>query len=200
MSYNKFTLDRVKTDFELTLEEERSLFPNPPELQPSALLQQILQAYLPLALAINSEKARSEFILAPVLADLKHQSDRTLSLFSGKEFNVDSERGLTGFCDFILSKSKEQLFIEAPVLTIIEAKNEDVIGGLGQCGAAMIAAREFNEKKKQNFPQIYGAVTTGNIWRFLRLEDSTLAIDKDEYYIKELPKILGILSLPFREE
>ncbi|MBP0017860.1 MAG: hypothetical protein J7647_09915 [Cyanobacteria bacterium SBLK] len=199
MSYSQFTLDRVKTDFELTLEEGRALFPNPPELSPSPLLQQILQVYLPLALAINSEKARSEFILAPVLGDLKNQSDRPISLFSGKEFNVDSERGLTGFCDFILSKSKEQLFIEAPVLTIIEAKNEDIIGGLGQCAAAMIAAQTFNERRKQDVSQIYGSVTTGNIWRFLRLENSTLTIDNDEYYIKELPKILGILSLPFSE-
>lgn len=197
MSYSQFTLDRVKTDFDLTIQEDQPLFTDLVELNPSPLLQQILQEYLPLALAINSEKARSEFIIAPILGDVRHQATRPISLFSGKEFNVVPEQGLTGFCDFILSSSKEQLFIEAPVFTIVEAKNEDIISGLGQCAAAMIAAQIFNANKQQPITKIYGCVTTGNVWRFLRLNDHILAIDQDEYYIKELPKILGILSLPF---
>jgi hypothetical protein len=197
MAYSQFTLDQVKTNFGLTIQEDQPLFPNTAQMPPSTLLQQILQDYLPLALSINSEKARSEFIIAPILADIRHQVTQPISLFSGKEFNVDPEQGLTGFCDFLLSKSKEQLFIEAPVLAIVEAKNEDIIGGLGQCAAAMIAAQIFNKKHNQAVPEIYGAVTTGNVWRFLRLINSVLKIDNDEYYIKELSKILGILSLPF---
>lgn len=197
MAYSQFTLDQVKTNFDLTIQEDQPLFTDRVELNPSPLLQQILQEYLPLALAINSEKARSEFIIAPILGDVRHQATRPISLFSGKEFNVVPEQGLTGFCDFILSSSKEQLFIEAPVFTIVEAKNEDIISGLGQCAAAMIAAQIFNANKQQPITKIYGCVTTGNVWRFLRLNDHILAIDQDEYYIKELPKILGILSLPF---
>ena len=197
MSYSQFTLDQMKADFGLTIQEDQSLFADLTELAPSPLLEQILQQYLPLALAINSEKARSEFIIAPILGDVRHQVPQPISLFSGKEFNVDTDRGLTGFCDFILSRSKEQLFIEAPVFTVVEAKNEDIIGGLGQCAAAMVAAQIFNERKQYTTPHIYGCVTTGNLWRFLRLGQSSLGIDRDEYYIKELPKILGILALPF---
>ncbi|NEO84018.1 MAG: hypothetical protein F6J87_07140 [Spirulina sp. SIO3F2] len=197
MSYSQFTLDQVKAKFELTIQEDRPLFTEPPQVQPSQLLQQLLQDYLPLALAMNSEKARSEFIIAPILADVRHHVTQPISLFSGKEFNVDAEKNLTGFCDFLLSKSKEQLFIEAPVAIIVEAKNENIIGGLGQCAAAMIAAQIFNQNYGQVVPEIYGGVTTGNVWRFLRLIDHTLEIDSDEYYIKELPKILGILTLSF---
>lgn len=199
MSYSQFTLDQVKTNFNLTIQEDKPLFTDLPQLQPSPILQQILQEYLPLALAINSEKARSEFIIAPILADVRRQVLQPIALFSGKEFNVDPEQGLTGYCDFLLSKSSEQLFIEAPVFTIIEAKNEDIIGGLGQCAAGMIAAQIFNQNKQEKISPIYGCVTTGNVWRFLQINHHILAIDNDEYYIKELPKILGILSLPFRE-
>ncbi|NJL02003.1 MAG: hypothetical protein HC838_02425 [Spirulinaceae cyanobacterium RM2_2_10] len=199
MSYSQFTLNRLKTDFGLAIQEGGSLYAEPPELHPSSLLSQTLQDYLPLALAINSEKARSEFILAPILGDLRRQIMSPISLFSGKEFNVDPVQGLVGFCDFILCRSSEQLFIEAPVLIIVEAKNENIIGGLGQCAAAMLAAQIFNGSRQQSFLHIYGCVTTGNVWRFLRLEGSNLAIDNGEYYIKELPKILGILSIPFSE-
>ncbi|MFP4009827.1 MAG: hypothetical protein ACLFV6_17785 [Spirulinaceae cyanobacterium] len=197
MPYSQFTLDQAKIAFDLTIQENRPLLSNLPSVQPSEILQQLLQYYLPLALAINSKKARSEFIIAPILADIRQHVSRPIALFSGKEFNVDPAQGLIGFCDFLLSQSSEQLFIEAPVTIIVEAKNENIIGGLGQCAATMIAAQRFNQARQQPIPAIYGVVTTGNIWRFLRLIERRLDIDRDEYYIKELPQILGILALPF---
>jgi len=199
MAYSHFDLGKVQADFDLILQEDQNLFPDLIPRQPSTLLQQILQEYQSLALAINSEKARSEFIIAPILGDIRHQVSQPISLFSGKEFNVDAELGLTGYCDFLLSKSKEQFFIKAPVLTIAEAKNENIIGGLGQCAAAMVAAQIFNQRKQVEIPEIYGCVTTGSTWRFLRLQDRNLMIDKIEYYLTELPSILGILSLPFQD-
>lgn len=199
MAYSHFDLGKVQADFDLILQEDQNLFPDLIPRQPSTLLQQILQEYQSLALAINSEKARSEFIIAPILGDIRHQVSQPISLFSGKEFNVDAELGLTGYCDFLLSKSKEQFFIKAPVLTIAEAKNENIIGGLGQCAAAMVAAQIFNQRKQVEIPEIYGSVTTGSTWRFLRLQDRNLMIDKIEYYLTELPSILGILSLPFQD-
>lgn len=200
MAYSQFSLDRVQTQFELSLQEDRSLFADVTPCQPSALLQQILEEYQALAIAINSEKARSEFIIAPILGDIRRHVSGPISLFSGKEFNVEPAIGLTGFCDFILSKSKEQFFIQAPVLTVVEAKNEDIVGGLGQCIASMVAAQMFNQQKQQEIDCIYGCVTTGTNWRFLRLKERELAIDKEEYYIKELAVILAILCLPFMDE
>ena len=40
---------------------------------------------------------------------------------------------------------------------------------------------------------MFGCVTSGSIWRFLKLEGSTLFIDQPEYYLRDAPKILGIL-------
>ena len=35
-------------------------------------------------------------------------------------------------------------------------------------------------------PHIYGAVTTGTTWRFLKLQEKTAYFDMDEYYLKEI--------------
>ena len=120
------------------------------------------------------------------------------ALFSGNEFDVDSKRGLQGFCDYIICGSQEQLFITVPVIIVFDAKKEDIIGGLGQCVAAMVAAQYFNQNQGNEVKYIYGSVTTGTNWKFLILEGTTVYIDKIEYYIKEIDKILGILLQPFQ--
>ncbi|WP_333080468.1 MULTISPECIES: hypothetical protein [unclassified Microcoleus] len=136
-------------------------------------------------------------MIAPILAEVRRLLNKRVSLFCGKDFTVDPERGLQGFCDYILSGSSEQLFISAPVITIFEAKKEDIIGGLGQCVAAMVAAQFFNQNQDTEVDRIYGAVTTGTNWKFLILEETTVYIDPIEYYIQDVDKILGILLQPF---
>ena len=115
-------------------------------------------------------------------------------MFSGVELNVDKERELNGFCDFIISNSSEQLMLNSPVIAIVEAKNENIIGGLGQCIAEMVAADIFNVQEKNKIEKVYGAVTSGTAWQFLRLKDSHAEIDLKEYFIDNPGKIIGILS------
>jgi hypothetical protein len=86
--------------------------------------------------------------------------------------------------------------IYAPVVTLVEAKNENIKSGLGQCIAEMVAAQRFNQQKETPIDTIYGAVTTGMIWKFLKLVNQTAFIDLDDYFIKEVDKVLGILSTP----
>ena len=116
-----------------------------------------------------------------------------ISLFSGVELNVEPQRGLNGVCDFIITRSPEQFFIRAPAIVIVEAKNENIKGGLGQCIAAMLAARLFNAQEDQPISTVYGAVTSGSVWKFLQLVDNTVYIDLEEYHINNAAKILGIL-------
>jgi hypothetical protein len=196
MAYSDFTLVKARNAFGLTLDETRNLFRDVAGVQPSDLLQRVLAENVTLATAINSEKARSEFLIAPILSEVRRQLNYRIGLFSGTEFNVDPAQGLSGFCDFILSASSEQYFISAPVLTVIEAKNENIIAGLGQCAATMVAAQIFNQTKSE-IKVIYGAVTTGTSWKFLTLEQNILCIDAIEYYINAVDKILGILLQPF---
>ncbi len=107
---------------------------------------------------------------------------------------LDAARGLSGFCDFLISKSPEQLLIEAPVVALVEAKNDNIESGLGQCMSEMLAAQLFNQQKGNEIKTIYGVVTTGSIWKFLKLEGTVIEIDLNEYFINQVGKILGILK------
>jgi hypothetical protein len=147
-----------------------------------------------LALAINTEKARSEFIIAMILMELRRSLGASFGLFSGIEFNVDPERGLNGVCDFILTKSPTQVVLTAPLISIVEAKNDNVHYGYGQCIAQMVAAWEFNQREKSTIDTIYGVVTTGTAWQFMQLRDKDVIIDRREYYVVDLGKIMGILA------
>ncbi len=195
MAYSDFTLKAVKEKFQLTINESPKIFNAIAQQQPSKLLVDTLEFNVPLALAINTEKSRSEMIIVPILLEIKRRANSQISLFSGNEFNIDKSQGLNGDFDFLISLSPEQIYIQAPVLAIVEAKKENLNLGLGQCGALMLAAQLFNQQEGNEIPIIYGAVTTGNIWKFLRLQDRNLDIDLTEYSIDNLSKILGILAL-----
>ncbi len=177
----------------MTLNEVSGLFGDIPEEEPSNLLTTILKENVDLAVSINTEKARSEMIISPILLEVRRKLNNEISLFSGVDFNVDNQQGLNGFCDFLISLSKEQLFVRAPIITLVESKNENLKLALAQCIAEMLAAQLFNEQKQNAIKIVYGAVTIGTIWQFLKLEDKTISIDLTEYYIKEVKKILGIL-------
>lgn len=194
MSYSDFTLAKVKETFTLQIDEHFGLFSNTPDLESSQLLKDILKETIPLALGSNTEKSRSEMIIAPILIDLRRQLNSKISLFSGVDFTVSPEQGLNGICDFLISYSSELLLIDAPIIIIVEAKKENLTGGLGQCIAEMLAAQIFNQQKGNLLSIIYGTVTTGSIWQFLKLEGKTVSIDLQEYYLQDVNKILGILA------
>lgn len=199
MAYSDFTtLAKVRESFNLTVEEPLDLFGDIPEVQPSSYLQTTLTENLSLATAINTEKARAELIIAPILLEVRRQFNFQVGFFSGSEFNVDVEAGLNGYCDYILTASKDSYEIRSPVITLTEAKNESIKSGLGQCIAEMVAAQLFNQRSGEQIASIYGAVTTGTDWKFLKLNGSTIYIDKRNFFINEISRILGILTMPFQ--
>lgn len=193
MAYNRFTVPEVESRFGLAIERDTSLFAETPPATPSAFLRTTLKRYLPLALDMQTEKARSEFIIAPILMEVIEQTQRRVSLHSGVDFTVDRKSGLTGFCDYLFSRSPERTEIVAPVLAVVEAKREDIPAGLGQCLAEMVAAQRFNDRHSKAVARVHGCVTTGDRWRFLRLEGTAAAIDVDEYPVEALERVLGIL-------
>ena len=193
MAYCNFTLDKVIETFELDIVDSEDLFA---EVEPIALgphLNTALERKVQLAEAINTEKARSELIVAEVLVELREQFDRRISLFSGIDFSVDAGDGLIGVCDFLVSLSPVQYLLQAPIIALVEAKRDDFLSGIGQCAAEMLAAQRFNAKKGNDIPTVYGVSTTGLAWKFLKLMERHLYIDVASYTIRECDKILGIL-------
>ncbi|MCC5634387.1 hypothetical protein LC593_00685 [Nostoc sp. CHAB 5844] len=193
MPYSDFTLKKVKKDFRLTVIEPFDLLQDIQSVTPSQFLTETINKRLSLALAVNTEKARSEWLVSPILSELKDILSKEISLFSGTDFTVDPALGLSGVCDFLISRSPEQLEIEAPALVVVEAKKADLNPGIGQCIAEMVAAQMFNEMNNSPIPIIYGAITSGDRWKFLKLESQTVTIGLTEYNIPPVDKVLGIL-------
>lgn len=199
MPYSEFTLHRVKKTFNLVTVEEPNLFASTPKLKCSEYLAETLRYNVPLALASNSEKARSEMIIASILIGISKKLNSQISLFSGVDFTLDPEQSLNGYCGFIISSSSKKLFVSAPVMMLVEAKSENIRGGLGQCIAEMWAAQLFNEREENNILDIYRAVTSGAVWQFLKLSDLVVEIDLREYYLENVDRILGILTESLRK-
>ncbi len=193
MSYREFTWSSVKEKFNLTTVEGGRFFPEIPDVAPSPWLQETLRRGITWAIAVGGEKARSEGIIAPVLLELKEILASQISIFSGEEFNVEPESGLNGYCDFLVSRSPEQLAVEAPVLVVIEAKNADIKSGLGQCAAEMVASQKFNAARGTAIATLYGCVTTGTAWRFMKLEGATITVDLYDYPLPPVANLLGLL-------
>ena len=194
MAYSNFTLDTASVAFDLEEVDIAGFFADSEPMPPSDLLTAILERKIPLATAIGTEKAKSEMIVADVLVELREQLDQRISLFSGIDFNVDAEAELTGICDFVISLSPVQFYLKAPIILLVEAKDDNLEIGLGWCVAEMVAAQRFNAEKGNDIPCVYGATTTGVLWRFLKLEDKKLYIDMTVYQIAQCDKVLGILT------
>ena len=189
-SYSDFNLEKLRAICGID-NTKRSLGLAKQKIAPSNLLVQILERNE--VLPINSEKARSELLITPVLIEWLSQNPQILQYFSGNTFDVDAEKALKGRCDFLFTKHFS-VDIVAPVVAMFEAKDDNVDNWYGQCGAEMFAARLFNDRKNEPYRIIYGAVTDGYEWVFLKLEDEMLYIDKDRYYLRNLPELLGALQ------
>ena len=152
MEYSNFRLETVRAEFQLEEVDTAGLFADSEPVAPSTHLTTALTRNVPLATAIGTEKAKSEMIVADVLIELREHFEHRISLFSGVDFNVDAEADLTGVCDFIVSLSPIQFGLEAPIIILVEAKNDNLEIGLGQCVAEMIAAQRFNAQKGNTIP------------------------------------------------
>ena len=193
MAFGEFTFLEVQPALGLTV-READLFASVPPITPRPEFIAALVAGANLALAVATEKAKSEFIIAPLLFELRQTMANSFGLFSGVELNVDPARGLNGFCDFILTKDPRQFMLTAPLVAIVEAKNDNLRNGLGQCIAAMYAAQLYNQQASSPLPAEFGVVTTGSAWKFLRLAGNVVTLDIPEYFIDNPGKIMGIIK------
>src|SRR5262249_56145391 len=102
---------------------------------------------------------------------------------AGQGVDGDPEKGPVGECDFILSATEPVLPLQAPIATVVEAKKNDIEGGLGQCIAQMVAADRFNRSAgRANLP-VFGCVTTGEAWQFARLAGPESLLQRRRSYI-----------------
>ncbi len=175
----------------LDLEEiSINLFPVITPVEPSDWLKKTLE--IATLIPLTNEKSKSEHLISPIITEVALAYLEQITLYSGEDLYVDDTKDLTGACDFFLSKHPRKSVMQAPIITLAEAKDEDMDYGKGQCVAQMYAAQLFNEKKSKPQPCVYGCAVTGDDWQFLRLEKKQIFVDTKIYYLSELSKILGI--------
>jgi hypothetical protein len=189
-SYSHFKYQDV-TNLGLTLKQS-AFIKNIVPIAPSDFLKLTLE--LNTIRVLNTEKAKSEFIIAPILYEIARKNITSVTFFSGYSLDVNKDLGLKGFCDFLFSKVPDSLFVNAPIFCIVEAKNDNLEKGIPQCVAEMFAARMLNEREKKPIDIIYGCVTTGYQWQFLKLEGQIVQQDTTIYSLIEINAVLGILQ------
>jgi hypothetical protein len=197
MGYSNFKrLKQVLQKFELN-DIREALFVDVPSIEPSERLQQALK--IAKIIPLTNEKAKSEWLIAPILTEVFLAHSNQISLYSGEEINIDAQNDLAGACDFVFSLTPNSYQLHTPIFALTEAKDEDLDYGIAQCTAQMYASKLLNEQENKPLPYIYGCVTTAGEWRFLKLEQKTLYVDKNSYFLPELPKILGVFYLIIKQ-
>jgi hypothetical protein len=198
MPYSNFTLEEVRDKFSLQISSE-PFFSDLEPIAPSEYLKQALIRSKPFQ-TTGSEKARSEFIIAPILLELRYLRNDSVSVFSGEEFTVDRDLGLSGICDFLISRNGNELIIDAPVIALVEAKKGVLKDGWGQCIAEMVAAKKFNENRGKPIKNIYGIVTSGSLWHFFQMKQDIVFLDPNEYSLSPVDNLLAILNWMVSDE
>lgn len=191
MTYSDFTLELVEKNLGVKV-QQTDLFPALAPMPVPPWLHDLLTKGRQLALV--SEKARSEFIVAPILLASRELSHNAVAIYSGQRMDIQPEQGLAGECDFILAATPPVPLLHTPIVTIVEAKKNDVEGGLGQCAAQMVGARLMNQRENPARTDVFGCVTTGEAWQFLQLHEAEILLDRQRYYIDNIGGILAIFQ------
>lgn len=194
MSYTDFDISKVEKDLNLEVVVKKIDWQLVPIAPSDWLLKSLEKGEKN---AFVSEKARSEFIVTPILLAVQDLLKDEIQIFSGQNLNVEPGIGLTGECDFILSKTKPTPVLRSPIITLVEAKKNDIELGLGQCIAQMFASLIFNNRSGNDLQTIFGCVTTGETWQFIKLENNLAVIDAERFYLSEIAEILGVFKAIF---
>lgn len=196
MGYSNFKkLENVLKKFGLS-EIRTNLFPNITPVTPSEwLLLSLEKAYI---MPLLNEKGRSERLVSPLLLEVAETFQNEFSLFSGYDLVINATDDLTGPCDFFFAHHPPQDIAHAPIVTLVEAKDEDMDYGMAQCVAQMYAATQYNLAEGREISVIYGCATTGEMWQFMKLENNLVSASKKMYYINQPEIILGAFFLILR--
>ena len=193
MAFSDFSYADVFPEFGLNETPPADLFAAVPPVPAGPIARHAVGPGARLALMVSSEKARSEWLVAPILCEVWEKYGGRVSLYSGLDFPAEPAAKLTGFCDFLLGFAPQSFRVRAPLAVVFEAKRDSIPDGLGQCVAALVGIQRYNHRDGHPTDTAYGCVTTGSLWRFLRLSGNDLTPDAVEYTLSDVDKLIGIL-------
>jgi hypothetical protein len=193
MAYRDFKMDDLESKFGIREIGKQLFDPSKVKtIEPSDKLKMdLLEARY---ITLSTEKAVSERLVSPVLAEMKKLNLEDIQVFSGEIIKADSKQGLNGEIDFIIARTPETLKPKNPLLIVTESKLGLIDGSVNQAAAQMIGIRVFNENRHYERTPIYGAVTDGGTWRFLKLDENNFYVDTNKFTTDKLPLLLGVLQ------
>ncbi len=194
MAYTKIKLADLQQQFGVILQRARWLPDGIEHIAASELLVgQLLRAQNS---PLTTEKARSEMQIAPVLGEIQALNLDRISIFSGENLPAEPKKGLNGEVDFMVSAVANAVRLQQPIITVVEAKKADLDLAYDQSAAQMVGASIFNEKKRMDKSplNIFGIVTNGVEWQFLKLDREQILLDPVIYTLNNLNLLLGTIQ------
>ena len=184
--FSQITQTELETEFGISIVGGRFL----PEVEPW-----IIPAWLEHTLAyrrnsfatMRTEKSISEALIAPILMAVEEKFRDKITIFSGEPLITED---LAGVCDFLITKVPIAISPRESYFVLVEAKRQDLFSGIPQCVAEMYAAQILNE----NDDTVYGCVSIGVQWIFMKLEGKIATTDPTIFTITEVDKILGVFG------
>ncbi|MCU0338272.1 MAG: hypothetical protein MUE30_00175 [Spirosomaceae bacterium] len=146
---------------------------------------------------LTNEKTKSERVISPILLEIAEYYQDQITLFSGEELDIDAQSDLSGACDFFFVLQPHKPYIESPIISLVESKNEDMEYGRAQCAAQLYGTKLFNEAEGKPMPFLYGCATDGVEWQFIRFQNDVFYIDTNIY--TDLKEILGVWHIVIQQ-
>lgn len=152
----------ILADLDVSLQDIALALPRQLPIDPAPLRQELLENLALVSPA--SEIARRECLIFPVLKTVCRELKIPLKI----EYPVRVSAWLRGSFDYFLPMSSN--------LLVIEAKNADLARGFTQLAVELIALDQWVESEAA---VLYGAVTTGDTWKFGTFDRAARRVDKD---------------------
>jgi len=173
-----YDIEDILADFDCGFERALLTLPttNQAVLNLNEVHQQILDGIQ--YVSITSEQARREFLIAPIIRQICRQTHKRVRV----EYPVTVNNWLKGTLDYYFQD-----------LLVIEAKRDNLDNGFTQLAVELIALDQWINSAN---PILYGAVTTGNDWRFGEFHRQQRQIIQDIKLYRvpeELELLMGIL-------
>lgn len=178
----KVPADDLALEFGYTLRRTKLNLPQPTAPRDRiADLRSRIEGILPYV-DLSTEAARRELLIAPVIAELIHYTKAKLRI----EYPIIVTNPLQGSLDYLITGQQE--------LVIIQAKRQDLDYGITQLVAEIITLDQWERTPEQ--PMLLGAVTTGKLWEFARLDRAQkhISLGLESYRVPEdIEPLIGIL-------
>lgn len=180
----KHPTDEIVAELGYSFSTQELTLPSSTEMEKEVIegLRSSYYAVIP-KISVNSEAAKRELMIAPVLHGVLKTADARLNM----EYPVDVDERLSGVIDYLFRSEQE--------LIVSKAKKGDLERGFNQLAAEMIAVDKYQENTSPKM--LYGAVSIGEVWRFAILERDYKRLVKDVHtfrFPEDLEDIFSILK------